>query len=351
MRGRGLRFAWIIGGLLLIGVIGVPAYLWNKSKSEPVINGADRPLDLVCIGRIDTKIPVSPLDPFQPGRVVKVFVAEGAVVRAGQEILAIDNRMYDDAIREAELALDGAKLQAAIAEQAEMLHASELESLARELEAAEAGARGLEIKLRQMQSALSHTDRVPYTAADLQVTEASLIAERKKIEAARMRLEDRRKLDLSLEVKAAQVKIQAAQNAIEKYRRHKDDCIVRAPADGTIIRIQAAPGAMLAPGASLEPPIIFAPAGPLIVRAEVDQADAGRIAPGQKAVMIDDSRRDSPEWTGTVIDVSAWIARKRSFITDPGEFNDVRTLEAIIELDPTPDRLWIGQRMVVRVQP
>jgi hypothetical protein len=68
-----------------------------------------------------------------------------------------------------------------------------------------------------------------------------------------------------------------------------------------------------------------------------------------KALVLDDVRSDSPTWTGTVLRLGNWVARKRSVLFDPGEVNDVRTLECIIALDKKPEGLLLGQRMRVRI--
>ncbi|HJZ57877.1 MAG TPA: hypothetical protein VKE74_23160, partial [Gemmataceae bacterium] len=54
-------------------------------------------------------------------------------------------------------------------------------------------------------------------------------------------------------------------------------------------------------------------------------------------------------WTGKVERVGGWVARKRSVVLEPGEVNDIRTLECLITLDGSTEGLLIGQRVRVRV--
>jgi hypothetical protein len=68
-----------------------------------------------------------------------------------------------------------------------------------------------------------------------------------------------------------------------------------------------------------------------------------------KAIIQDENRFDGPTWTGRVRSVAGWVAMRRSFVLDPGELNDVRTVECVVDIDPPADDLWIGQRMRVRV--
>ena len=86
------------------------------------------------------------------------------------------------------------------------------------------------------------------------------------------------------------------------------------------------------------------------MRAEVDQENLSRVRVGMLAVVQDENRLDGPTWKGRVRDVARWVAPRRTYVLEPGELNDVRTLECVIELEPdTAEKLWIGQRMRVRI--
>jgi len=87
---------------------------------------------------------------------------------------------------------------------------------------------------------------------------------------------------------------------------------------------------------------------PLIVRAEVEQEFAGRVAVGQKALVQDDATGGG-SWRGQVKSLSGWYSHRRSMLLEPLQFNDVRTLECIVTLDPDQDltQLRIGQRVRV----
>ena len=97
------------------------------------------------------------------------------------------------------------------------------------------------------------------------------------------------------------------------------------------------------------PPIVFRPDGPLVVRAEIQQEFLGRVKPGMKATLRDDARADSPTWAGKVRTVGQLVAPRKAILLEPGELNDVRTIECVIALDGNPDGLLVGQRMRVRI--
>ena len=90
----------------------------------------------------------------------------------------------------------------------------------------------------------------------------------------------------------------------------------------------------------------FLPAGPRIVRAEVEQEFANRVSVGQAAEVHDDSKA-GPTWRGKVARMSDWYTHRRSIVQEPLQFNDVRTLECIIQLDAHAQMPKIGQRVRV----
>jgi multidrug resistance efflux pump len=109
-------------------------------------------------------------------------------------------------------------------------------------------------------------------------------------------------------------------------------------------------GGIVAPG-GYPAAVVFAPAGPFIVRAEVEQEYLGRVKEGMKVLVQDENRTDNSEMPGKIKSISKWVAQRRTVLLEPGEINDVRTLECVIELDAGPlESLSIGQRMRVRIK-
>src|SRR5205807_6083648 len=119
----------------------------------------------------------------------------------------------------------------------------------------------------------------------------------------------------------------------------------KAPNEGIVHRLTAGvpdtPSSM-----TKEPTIQSLPEGPRIIRAEVEQEFANRVEVGQSAEVQDDSKA-GPTWHGKVVRMSDWNTHRRSIVQEPLQFNDVRTLECIIQLDPHPQTPRIGQRVRV----
>lgn len=342
----------LFGLALLAATIGIPAWLLNRGDAvtKPPPNLDE--LDVVCTGRIDAAGKVSAIDPVQAGRVMEIHVAEGQQVNKGQALVSLDDRIYADAVKDAEAALglaererDGAKIKFDSYKQ-------QLVIAQKRIDAAEAKVVGYVARLKQMKMVVGlGTEKANVTQADVDALQAEIDSANLSIEAERINLDLSRKYDPKLEYEVAQLRYDNSVEGVTRAKRFKDDCIVRAPADGTIVRLQTAVGATLVPGSPLDPAIVFAPAGPLLVRAEVEQADLGRVSVGMAAIVTDDSRREALTLHGKVKDIAHWIAPRKKMLMDPGDFNDVRTTEVIIELEPTKSRLWIGQRMLVRLVP
>jgi multidrug resistance efflux pump len=142
-------------------------------------------------------------------------------------------------------------------------------------------------------------------------------------------------------VKAKRVQVREAEKGLEEYR-------VVAPYKGTVLRINVSEGETL--GANpRQPALTFCASGPRIVRAEVEQEFAARVAPGQAAVIQDDTTGNG-SWSGRVARLSDWYTHRRSLLMEPLQFNDVRTLECIVTLDPGQPHLRIGQRVRVTLR-
>ena len=130
--------------------------------------------------------------------------------------------------------------------------------------------------------------------------------------------------------------MQSKQRLIEKAQLAVDECQIKAPCRGMILRQLVNVGELLGP-TSPKPALQFCPSGDRIVRAEVEQDYAGTVKVGQKATVQDEST-GAGKWTGVVIGVSDWYTQRRDIRLEPMQFNDVRTLEVIIRLDERGQR-------------
>jgi multidrug resistance efflux pump len=339
-------FVWL-GVILLIASIGFPAWYYTRPTPQPTDTGPSlAELDVVCTGRVDIDGTTISLSPSQPGRVVALFVKETAVVKKGDPILKIDDAVYLGAVREAKAAVKAVDAEIEAATFRVKQHPDKITLQEKKVEAALAEVASAEKQLEQLTEKSKLTGNV--TKADVDTFAAKLKSGKILADAEKLQLEQLKKIDPNLELKALTAKKETADAAVERAEKAVAECLLKAPSDGTILRLQVAVGATIAPTSPI-PMILFAPSSQMIVRAEVEQSGLGRVKEGMKAAIKDDARSDSPTWTGKVRSIAGWVAQKRSILLEPGELNDVRTTEVIIELDPSKEPLRIGQRMIVRI--
>ncbi|QEL18447.1 HlyD family secretion protein [Limnoglobus roseus] len=336
-----------LGILLLVVSIAGPTWYFTRPAPPPVSTGpALEDLDVVCNGRVDIDGSTFSLDPNVPGRVVELHVKESAVVKKGDAILKLDDSSYLGAVKEAKAAVKAVQVEIEAAQVRLKQHPDQIALQQKKIEAADAEVGAAEKQLEQMQERAKVTSQI--TKADVEAFAAKIKSGKLLADAERLQLEQLRKIDPELELKALQAKKEAADVTVERAEKAVLDCVLKAPSDGTILRLQTAVGATLSPGLPL-PTILFAPSSQLIIRADVEQSSLGRVKEGMKAAVRDDARSDSPTWNGRVRTIAGWVAQKRSILLEPGELNDVRTTEVVIELDGSPSNLRIGQRMLIRI--
>src|SRR5205085_2028076 len=124
---------------------------------------------------------------------------------------------------------------------------------------------------------------------------------------------------------------------------------VRAPSDGYVLRVNVHKGEILGPSPRMHA-LEFLPEGPVIVRAEILQEWARFVKEGQE-VTIEDDTYLGPTWKGVIKQKKGWFAPIRNPVVEPFRYNDVRTLECVIELKGagTVDPI-IGQRVRAKIK-
>ena len=247
---------------------------------------------LFCIGTVDAENGVLPIFPAHPGRVVEVLVGKDKEIQESKEIekgtvlFRLDDRLAVLDVKRAEAALKAAQ-------------------------------------------------------ADLEI--AVKAHERKKHLHSVKQLSDEELAASNELVNKATAGVDAKQAELDQANLVKDECEVKAPAKGMVLRMLTAPGEVFGPH-SRQPAMLFCSSGPRIVRAEVEQEFAGRVSVGQTAV-VQDHMGAPGTWKGKVSRVADWYSPRRSGLPEELQFNEVYTLECIIQLDPDQPPLRIRQRM------
>lgn len=300
---------------------------------------------VVSFGHVDMEHGVTALYPAVAGRVVGVDVAETQTVSAGQVLMRLDDEMAQLRVKEAEADLKGAEEQLSQARKLPEQHRLQvtqqkaaIEAIAHRLSGARSALERKRELARIQQLNVREVDGADSLVKELEALER---AERGKL----------RELELNnatVGVHRAQADVDAKHARLEQARRGVQECELRAPSDGTVLRVLVTAGELLGPQPK-QPAILFCPQGARIIRAEVEQEFAGRVAVGQKAEIQDDAVA-GPTWRGQVMRISDWYTQRRSILQEPFQVNDVRTLECLVALDPGQPPLRIGQRVRVAIE-
>lgn len=338
-----IHLSWSAGlALLAGGVLGSARSHSRPTSPEPAPVSLVTSPDVVCFGHVDVEGGVASLHPLASGRVSRVDVHEGERVRSGSVLLALDDRLARARVREAEAALRAAHAQLA---QALQLPGQYRSKIAQQEGAAEAARHRLEAgrKVLARKRELARLDQLDIKEADAAEPVVRELHAVTRIEEEKLR--DLRLADPAPVVERARIEIGAKEAQLDQARRGQEECLLQAPGDGTVLRILASPGDVLGTPAA-QAAILFCPLKPRIIRAEVEQEFAGHVAPGQHASIQDDTT-GGRTWSGRVFRISDWYTHRRSVLQEPFQFNDVRTLECLVAVDPGQPPLRIGQRVRV----
>ncbi len=337
------RTSAVLGLLALAASLAGARWLLHARADTGAGPAADAPAPekVICFGYVDVESGVASLYPLQPGRVERIRVREGQAVRAGDVLLTMDRRAADCLVRQARADLAAATARR---DQARKLIAQQrlrdaeqqavVEAVGQRLRAAEAmrarreQLRDIQVGDREIEAARAQCDEL----------RATLRGETAKLE--ELRLNDPRQALARADAEAG-----ARQAQLDLALLGLEQCDLKAPADGTVLRVLASAGDVLG-SQPRAPAVLFCPDTPRIVRAEVDQQFAAGVAAGQAAEIQDDAGAPAT-WHGRVARVSDWYTHRRSILQEPLQLNDVRTLECLITLDPGQPRPRSGQRVLV----
>lgn len=297
-------FWLIVVGVLAAGSTGLFITQQNRGKAgaQAGTPPLDSPFATIANGKADVEGGIIAVAARRGGIVSEVYVQEGDMVKKDQ-ILA---RQQDDELR---LALQ--RSQAQVAQAQAQLAATEVQIDAAKRE------------LARMQSLATSNfiarQKVDEAGDAVRQGEATLLAQRAAIATAEA------------------VAAEATYNL--------ELTVIRAPADGKIVRRYANPGA----GAStLNVSNMFdlEPKAPRIVRAEIPESGLGAVVIGQDVEIVPEFASEKV-YVGKVLRRSGVFGARRLQSDDPSERADDRVVEVVISAESAP--LLIGQRVLVKL--
>ena len=301
------------------------------------------PVSVAAPGRVEGTTPEVDLRLQLEGRITKLLVEEGQLVREDDVLLCIDDAQlrHEVTAAEAEVELAQAQLE-------------RLENGARAEDRAEAAAL-YKAKLAEMEraqldwrrgKALLKTEGAitRKQADDYRTLALSTAAE---AAAARARYRQIAAPARADEVRIAKARILAAEARLEQSRVLLERTQLKAPSGGQILKLNVELGELVAPD-SVEPVIVMADTSRFCVRAFVEELDAPRVTAGMNARIVADGLPNQ-EFTGHVTRVSPRMSNKTLWTDAPAERFDAKVREICIDCDD-PVTLVVGLRVDVFIE-
>jgi multidrug resistance efflux pump len=367
--GLALCTGMLIGARTLTG--GSAADKGDKSKSDNAPRSASS--GPVVMGTVDTdpqKVEYGLPPILQSGTVSQVFVKDGdeitlEMIRANKHALyAFDDTIPKANLASAKAAVARAEAAVAVAEELVKQHDQNIKIAENAVEAADRKCSltkqyhelvnaNLEISYKAQGHAPDTWKELKKSSADLykaNVDYDTAVHEKKLAEQRRDQLIA---ADPQVKVKEAEAAVDYAKAEQAKAQAAVDLCVVKAQMPGTIEQVTIGPGATLGV-ATRTPALWLIPAGPRVVRGEVEADFAHRVGPDRigHQVTIYDHTDTKLTYKGTVRRISNTFLLKRAN-AESFYSGDTRVIEVVVEVaDPAPaDRppLRVGQRVRVNL--
>lgn len=295
----------------------------------------------VAVGRVDSADEARQLVAAVDGVIEHLLVKRGDAVRAGQPLLTV---ACAPRLAAASASRAGADQAAAAAETVALGSRSETVTAARQTAAGARAARDEAAdRLAQARGLLGQgfVSRREYAAREHALAGAQ--ADLAKAQAQAQLVANGPRIS---ERHAARASARAALADAQGARASAAQCTLTSPINGTVLQILHREGEFS--GASQGTPLLVV--GDLsqrIVRAEISERDAAKIAVGQVAEIWIEG--EGQRWRGRVTSLSSVMGRRSARSLDPTDRFDRDTREALISFDgPSPPSL-VGLRVMVGI--
>jgi ABC exporter DevB family membrane fusion protein len=150
------------------------------------------------------------------------------------------------------------------------------------------------------------------------------------------------------DVASAEAELKLARAQLAQAQDNFDNTFVRSPVDGVVVKRYMNPGESISYESLYQPIVSVSDTTHLMVRAEIDENDIGKIHIGQRASIRSDAFRGQ-SFDGHVTRISGGLGPKKIQTDNPTEKIDMDVLESFVELDPgTP--LRVGLRVDVYIE-
>ena len=343
-----LPLAAILG--VVLAVFSVRASEKTTPATQPVAQPPAAPFAnyIAGAGLIEASTENIAIGTVAPGVVDQVDVAVGQKVKAGDPLFAIEDREL-----RAQLAVEQAAVNAAKA-QLEKLQASPRKEDLPPLEARVQSARAA---LANRDRELARVQRTGDAASQDEMDRAKFQVDVGKadVAAAQAELARTQAGAWGPDVEIARAAIASAEARRDGVLVEIDRRVIRAPVDGTVLRVEVRVGEYASVGFLATPLVLLGNIQTLHVRVDVDENDAWRVhenAPAEAAVR-GNGRLKTPL---RFVRIEPYVLPKRSLTGDSSERVDTRVLQVIYAFDAATfekvngTKVYPGQQLDVFIE-
>jgi ABC exporter DevB family membrane fusion protein len=359
--------------VVLLGVaLGAVAYgygQWRQGQGGPsvVVKVGNIRQKVAAIGKVEPFLEVTLANKI-PGRISEVLVKEGDLVQRGQVVIRFDAaepaagvRMSEARIRTAQADVRRATraLDSARARWMDIKSGARPQEIERaRAEAAEARQKQQfsEVELGRMKRLLDsgYIARAQYEA---EATNAEVWQSRVRAsqEALSLLLAGAKKETVAAawaQVQETEAELRRAESQVQQARAELDmaqaalgSTVVESTLDGKVIRKLVEPGE----GVDISMPLmVLGDLQKVIVKAEVDETDVGKLSLGQRAEITADAY-PGRVFPGKIYEIGQTVGKRKVRPEDPVKIQDMKVLELKIEITEGGDELKLGMTVDVRI--
>jgi len=342
---RGLFLPMVALSLLLFSVYHLLFAAETLPKVAPLVEPPHKAAAArICgTGLVEARTENIAVGAAVPGVILEVYVSQGAV---GQQI-AKHAPLFrvDDRHLRAQLKVHQANLKSAEAELAKLQQQprdEELPPSAAKVRAADANFQKLKDQFERSEPLFQ---RKVIPAEEYTSKKFSLAESEQKLRQAEAEHELLKSGAWKPDMELAYAAIDVARANVQLIETEIERCLVRAPVDGQILKIDVRPGEFVssAPGKAL---ILLGDLTQLHLRVDIDEQDIPKFQSAAKATAVS---RGATQVSHSLrfVRVEPYVTPKKSLTGDNTERIDTRVLQVLFEINPGPEIVYVGQQMDV----
>ena len=360
----------IVGVIALVLIAVVGAWMgWSRRGAEAVIVASVGRVaqTVVATGRVAAVTEIVIANKI-PGRIKAVLVKEGDVVQSGQPVVQFDDHEAQADLRTMEARVTGARVEVRRA-QASVASArarwAEIKAAARPQEIERARSDVLQAKERWDNAELERT-RFDQLLKNGHVARQQRDAVATEAEVAKARLRSAQET-LSLvqagarsetvasawaqvqetesELRRAESQVPLAIAELERARATLRTGTVESTIDGKVTKKMVEPGEAVDIGTPL---MVLADVSRVVVKAEIDETDLGKLRVGQNADVTSDAF-PGRTFPATIYEIGQAVGKRKIRPDDLVKIADMKVLETKLEVTRGGEDLKLGMTVDVRV--